>query len=152
MKILAGVEQPDAGEIRLEGRTSKIGNVRDATRLGIALIHQELNLADNLDVGANVSLGREPRWLGLINKQRIHEDTRLAIARMVHKASELRQSGFGWRHGIYVHIVLYQVWMIVIIRVERLCVVRSNATPTGAITPRTFRHTQFMCPVHHTAV
>ena len=61
MKILAGVQRPDAGEILLEGKSVEINSVRDAQRLGIALIHQELNLADNLTVAANIFLGREPR-------------------------------------------------------------------------------------------
>ena len=42
---------------------------------GIALIHQELNLSGNLDVGANIFLGREPLRRGLIDKQRIREDS-----------------------------------------------------------------------------
>ena len=61
MKILAGVQTPDAGEIILHGRHVEIDSVRAAQRLGIALIHQELNLADNLSVAANIFLGREPR-------------------------------------------------------------------------------------------
>ncbi len=61
MKILAGVQTPDAGEIRVDGRPVAIDSVRAAEALGIALIHQELNLCDNLDVAANLFLGREPR-------------------------------------------------------------------------------------------
>jgi ribose transport system ATP-binding protein len=61
MKILAGVQQQDAGEILLDGKAVQIKSVREAQRLGIALIHQELNLADNLSVAANIFLGREPR-------------------------------------------------------------------------------------------
>src|SRR5687767_15070794 len=61
MKILAGVQQPDSGTISFEGRPVSIPSVRTAQRLGIALIHQELNLADNLTVAANIFLGREPR-------------------------------------------------------------------------------------------
>ena len=61
MKILAGVQMPDSGEILLDGRAVAIDSVRAAQRLGIALIHQELNLADNLTVAANIFLGREPR-------------------------------------------------------------------------------------------
>src|SRR4051794_20384973 len=60
MKILAGVQAPDSGEILLDGRPVTIGSVKDALKLGIVLIHQELNLADNLDIGANIFLGREP--------------------------------------------------------------------------------------------
>jgi ribose transport system ATP-binding protein len=61
MKILAGVQTPDAGEILVDGQAVAIESVRDAQALGIALIHQELNLADNLSVAANIFLGREPR-------------------------------------------------------------------------------------------
>ncbi len=61
MKILAGVQTPDRGDIRIEGAKVEIDSVRTAQRLGIALIHQELNLADNLSVAANIFLGREPR-------------------------------------------------------------------------------------------
>ena len=61
MKILAGVQEPDSGEIKLDGQSTRISSVRVAQRLGIALIHQELNLADNLSVAANIFLGREPR-------------------------------------------------------------------------------------------
>ncbi|HEY1716738.1 MAG TPA: sugar ABC transporter ATP-binding protein [Verrucomicrobiae bacterium] len=76
MKILGGVHQPDAGEILLDGRPVKIQGVTDAMRFGIAFIHQELNVLDNLDVAANVFLGREPKnAFGLINSKKIHADT-----------------------------------------------------------------------------
>src|SRR5439155_5425123 len=77
MKILGGVYPPDAGEILIGGQPVKIHNVNDAMRLGIAFIHQELNVLDNLDVAANVFLGREP-LLGpfrIIDRKRIHADT-----------------------------------------------------------------------------
>jgi ribose transport system ATP-binding protein len=61
MKILAGVQTPDAGEIRVDGRPVRVDSVRAAESLGISLIHQELNLCDNLDVASNIFLGREPR-------------------------------------------------------------------------------------------
>ncbi len=67
MKILAGVQHPDRGEIRVNGKTVVLNSVETALNLGIALIHQELNLADNLNVGANIFLGREPRRMGLID-------------------------------------------------------------------------------------
>ncbi|HXT09920.1 MAG TPA: ATP-binding cassette domain-containing protein, partial [Candidatus Angelobacter sp.] len=54
MKILGGVYQPDEGEIRVNGEPVRIHNVTDAMRLGIAFIHQELNVLTNLDVAANV--------------------------------------------------------------------------------------------------
>ena len=60
MKILGGVYQPDAGRIWIDGQAAIIGGVGDAISHGIGFIHQELNVLDNLDVAANVYLGREP--------------------------------------------------------------------------------------------
>jgi len=76
MKILAGVETPDTGEILVEGQPVQIKDVRAAEQLGLALIHQELNLADNLDVAANVFLGREPRRFGMIQRRRLEDESR----------------------------------------------------------------------------
>jgi ribose transport system ATP-binding protein len=84
MKILGGVYQPDGGEIIVDGRPVKINNVTDAMKLGIAFIHQELNVLDNLDVAANVFLGREPllKPFGLINRQKIYADTEPFLKRL----------------------------------------------------------------------
>src|SRR5687768_14035088 len=84
MKILGGVYQPDAGEIVVNGQIVRIQNVTDAMRLGIAFIHQELNVLDNLDVAANVCLGREPRlrWLPLIDRRTIHANTAPLLQRL----------------------------------------------------------------------
>ena len=73
MKILAGVYTPDAGEVRVDGEPVAFTSVKQAERRGITLIHQELNLADHLDVAANVYLGREPTLLGLL-RPRIYAD------------------------------------------------------------------------------
>jgi len=59
MKILGGAQLPDEGTITLDGRAVVIQSVREAKRLGIALIHQELMLAPNLDITANIFLGGE---------------------------------------------------------------------------------------------
>src|ERR1044071_7637197 len=64
MKILGGVTAPSAGTIRIDGAGRAAMTVADATRGGIAFVHQELNLFDNLDVAANVFIGREPRFGG----------------------------------------------------------------------------------------
>ncbi len=76
MKILAGVQRPDAGQIFLDGRPVQIDSVHTALGLGIALIHQELNLAENLDAGANIFLGREPRRWGFIDRRAIEREAR----------------------------------------------------------------------------
>ena len=66
MNILGGVHQPDSGTIQVNGEDVSIKSVSHADALGIGFVHQELNILDNLDVGANVFLGREPRRMGLI--------------------------------------------------------------------------------------
>ncbi|MFM2294941.1 MAG: hypothetical protein RLZZ350_1354, partial [Verrucomicrobiota bacterium] len=84
MKILGGVYQPDGGEIFVDGQPVKINNVVDAMKLGIAFIHQELNVLDNLDVAANVFLGREPVVgpFKLINRKKIYADTEPFLKRL----------------------------------------------------------------------
>jgi len=59
MKVLGGVITPDAGEISIEGKAVSLDGVRGAKQHGIALIHQELMLAPNLDIAANIFLGNE---------------------------------------------------------------------------------------------
>lgn len=59
MKILAGVQQPTSGQIYLNGQSVTIANTREAAALGIGMVHQELNLSENLNVAENIFLGRE---------------------------------------------------------------------------------------------
>jgi simple sugar transport system ATP-binding protein len=59
MKVLTGVHRPDGGEILFEGRPVAFHSPRDSRALGIEMIYQNLALAQNLDVVANVFLGRE---------------------------------------------------------------------------------------------
>jgi ribose transport system ATP-binding protein len=58
MKILAGVYQPDEGTVELDGRPVRFAGPAKATAAGVVLIHQELNLAENLTVADNLFLGR----------------------------------------------------------------------------------------------
>ena len=75
MKILAGVQGPDTGQIRVDGQVAHIDSCRTAMDLGIVLIHQELNLADNLDIGANIFMGREPRRGPFIDRATIRSES-----------------------------------------------------------------------------
>ena len=61
MKILSGVYGPDAGVLEVDGRAVRFSGTRDAEKAGIAIIHQELALVEDLPVAANVFLGRERR-------------------------------------------------------------------------------------------
>ncbi len=64
MKVLGGVVAPTSGSIVLDGVAHERLTVPAATAAGIAFVHQELNLFENLSVGANVYIGREPRFGG----------------------------------------------------------------------------------------
>ena len=66
MKILGGVVKPDRGTITIDGIPHDALTVAGSIRAGIAFVHQELNLFDNLDVAANVYIGREPRRGGVL--------------------------------------------------------------------------------------
>jgi D-xylose transport system ATP-binding protein len=59
VKIISGIFSPDHGEISMDGVPVAIRSPDDATQLGIATVYQDLALADNLDVVANLFLGRE---------------------------------------------------------------------------------------------
>ncbi len=59
IKIISGVYIPDVGEIYLEGKKVEIHDPKDAIRLGIETIYQDLALFDNLSASANIFAGRE---------------------------------------------------------------------------------------------
>jgi ABC-type sugar transport system ATPase subunit len=59
IKCIAGIHQPDSGEILWEGKRVHLRTPRDASALGIETVHQDLALCDNLDIVQNMFLGRE---------------------------------------------------------------------------------------------
>jgi D-xylose transport system ATP-binding protein len=61
IKCVAGIHAADAGEIRVDGQTVHIHGPKDAAKLGIEVVYQDLALCDNLDVVQNMYLGREAR-------------------------------------------------------------------------------------------
>jgi len=67
-KCVAGIYQADHGEFFWEGRPVHIHNARDASRLGIETVYQDLALADNLDIVQNMFLGRERLRTGLLDE------------------------------------------------------------------------------------
>ncbi|MCH1439631.1 MAG: sugar ABC transporter ATP-binding protein, partial [Rubripirellula sp.] len=74
MKILAGVQMPDSGHVLIDGEPVALDSVKASLDNGVALIHQELNLAENLQVGENIYLGREPNRFGFIDRKQINVD------------------------------------------------------------------------------
>jgi len=82
MKILGGVVAPDSGELLINGHKANPSSPADAARLGVAFVHQELSVLDNLDIAGNICLGREPLRAGMLDTRRMHEIARAATARV----------------------------------------------------------------------
>jgi ribose transport system ATP-binding protein len=61
MKVLTGIYQKDEGRISYQGKEVHIPDTRAAQKLGIGIIHQEMNLAPDLTVAQNIFIGKEPR-------------------------------------------------------------------------------------------
>ncbi|PTB19243.1 D-xylose ABC transporter ATP-binding protein [Trinickia symbiotica] len=76
VKILCGVYQADAGAIAIDGKPVRIRDTADAERLGIAIIHQELNLIPQLTVMENMFLGREPHRFGIVDAGAMRSEAR----------------------------------------------------------------------------
>lgn len=74
MKILAGVQPPDTGELSWYDKPVTFSNTAESQSCGISLIHQELNLAGNLSLAANIFLGREPHRFGWIDQGKMHRE------------------------------------------------------------------------------
>lgn len=76
LKILAGAEHPDEGTIEVDGTPVQMVGPREAQRRGIAVIYQELNLAEHLSVAENVFVGREPRTrIGTVDRTEMNRRT-----------------------------------------------------------------------------
>jgi len=83
MKILGGIYAADEGNIFIDGEETAIRSVSDATANGIAFVHQELNVLDNLTVAENVFLGREPRYAGfLVDRPKLNAETESYLTRL----------------------------------------------------------------------
>jgi ribose transport system ATP-binding protein len=79
MKILGGVVKPSEGRIHIDGAEHPAFGVTDAIAAGIAFVHQELNLFDNLDAASNVFIGREPLRAGplrLVDRARLYAEAK----------------------------------------------------------------------------
>ena len=75
LKILSGSYRADDGEIRIDGAAVRIDSTRAASGLGIAIIHQELNLIPQLSVTDNLFLGREQARFGVLARKRMRTET-----------------------------------------------------------------------------
>ena len=74
MKILAGLYQPDEGEIALDGEVTRISGLIDARKRGIGMVYQELNLVPDLTVAENIMLGSTPSRFGFVQRRKLHDE------------------------------------------------------------------------------
>ena len=124
IKHIAGVYKADAGEIRLDGAPLTLHSPADARRLGVETVYQDLALADELSVGANIFLGREPirRWLGVlpvIDKRKIRNETEALLARIESRipggARTVSRLSGGQRQAVAIARALYWQAKVVIL-------------------------------------
>ena len=75
MKILSGVYIKDGGTVTLDGKEINVRSTLEAQHLGISIIHQEINLMQDLTVSENIYIGREPMTGFMLNKRAQDEQT-----------------------------------------------------------------------------
>jgi simple sugar transport system ATP-binding protein len=85
IKILSGVQRPNRGEIRIDGRLVEITSPKSAMKLGIETIYQDNSMVPTMSIARNLFIGREPLrfaigGLGLLDYQRMREGAMRAIA------------------------------------------------------------------------
>ncbi len=96
MKVLSGAYIPDEGEILLDGQKAHFSNPMDARRQGIEMVYQDYALANNLDVAANVFMGREAVSLklgpvGVMDYHYMEQETQTLLNRLKIDISSVRQ-------------------------------------------------------------
>ncbi|MCA9298256.1 MAG: sugar ABC transporter ATP-binding protein, partial [Phycisphaerales bacterium] len=82
IKVLTGVHAPDAGTIELDGTRIAPSSPRDAERLGISTVYQEVNLVPTRSIAENLCVGRFPRRFGLIDWKAAHRRAEAALDRL----------------------------------------------------------------------
>jgi len=82
MKVIMGVYKPDSGELIYDATSRKHLDISEVKRLGISMIYQELNLVPYLSVYQNVYLGKEPKRLGMVLREKMASDAREIFDRM----------------------------------------------------------------------
>ena len=73
MNIISGGLTPTSGTVEVDGKEVRFTSPQQAADMGIAFVHQELSLMEEMTVGENIMLGREPRIAGLVNQKKLHQ-------------------------------------------------------------------------------
>ena len=87
IKTISGVFRPTGGEVLLRGRPVDFATPQEARASGIETIYQDLALADNLSIGANIFLGREPMtrrfgFIPVLDRRKMADAARSTMARL----------------------------------------------------------------------
>jgi ribose transport system ATP-binding protein len=85
MKVLSGAIPADDGVMEIEGQPYRPRNAHDARRAGVAMIYQELSLANHLSVQDNIMLGVEPTSRGFILRKKARQLTMEALSQLGHE-------------------------------------------------------------------
>jgi D-xylose transport system ATP-binding protein len=80
IKCIAGIWEPNGGEMLWNGKPVHLHSPRDASALGIATVYQDLALCDNLDIVQNMQLGHEPLRYGLLDEITMEQTTKTTLA------------------------------------------------------------------------
>jgi len=78
MKVLTGIYTKDSGTITYEGKETEFHNTREAQEAGVVIVHQELNMVNDLTVAQNIFIGREPKkGIGIDDRKMIEDSKKL---------------------------------------------------------------------------
>lgn len=99
IKMLSGAYTPDSGQVLMNGQDVQLSSPRAAQLLGIETIYQNLALADNLDVAANIFLGRELLRGGRLDEDTMEEEARKVLDRLKVNLPDLKKPVFNLSGG-----------------------------------------------------
>jgi ABC-type sugar transport system ATPase subunit len=124
IKHISGVYRADSGEIRLEGQRLDLTSPREARERGVETVYQDLALADDLSIGANVFLGREPTYrlagiLPIIDNRTIRRETDGLLknikAQIPSQSASVGRLSGGQRQAVAIARALYWKAKVVIL-------------------------------------
>ncbi len=111
IKILAGAQRADSGEIIIAGEHAHIGDPNDARKYGVETIYQELALCGNLSAPANLFMGREPQRFGFLRKKFMRDEAAKALKKLSIKikslGAEVESMSGGQRQAISISRAVY---------------------------------------------